>query len=719
MTDISFAENKNIQQNRELLEKNKSELETRLGKLMAELQDIERLSTRYLIAFLPYENADDTEFLHQVLSHYFQSPNGIISKLEDLLHQLLEQKIERMNIILFFDALDEFDGSVEVISEFLKALATPPTGLSKVKVCFSSRPLPPLLAEFDQYPAIDLQDYTRADMKTYVSSCLSESLARNPFMHQIVPQLIARANGVFLWVKLAARELSNTESNNFQNASRQLLEEKLQGLPEDLHKFYELMIERISESTRWQTFALLEILVRQSHRLASATEVHQAVSISDCATAFEADETLKIRSFDENTENTLQVDRRLSQEREDIILWGGGLVEIRQGYPELMHQTVLELAMNMQFKSMILGSQSVINNENGHSFIFKILVWRLIYGPTIYTETELSYHGTHFERTTGHSLFGFIDSTPDRILKHYFSREVWPPCYFRDQIQLSPLQSTGLKVLFMVRHDLHLSIRDYFAAYPSQLNSTPPIWYPLSLFTILAYSSLSWIHRNVSLIRLLLEIGYDLSLDENELFGRLVLFESPRLRGRDAVLLWHIAKYNNIILAEGFGDISFGLPDKPPFDGSAIELLDLLLTHGLDVDATLSLYFFDSYWVKPIHCASLPALLWLIQNNAQVNAKDARGLTPLDWRFKAVKRNEAHTGNWGELIKMCVALADAGGTLSNNVSKKQWEKFMKEVEREGLDTSILRQKVPCPKASRSKVDKALSRWQNWAASLFQ
>ena len=75
---------------------------------------------------------------------------------------ILEQSRNPVHIYLFIDALDEYEGSVEVIVEFLRSiLEVPATAATQVQVCFSSRPSFSLDQMLDISAWFRIQDQTQ------------------------------------------------------------------------------------------------------------------------------------------------------------------------------------------------------------------------------------------------------------------------------------------------------------------------------------------------------------------------------------------------------------------------------------------------------------------------------------------------------------------------------------------------------------------------------
>ncbi|KAK3346495.1 hypothetical protein B0T25DRAFT_613019, partial [Lasiosphaeria hispida] len=214
--------------------------------------------------------------------------------------------------------------------------------------------------DFSHCPNFALQDYTKRDIENYAAASVASIRTTNPSITRLIPAMVTRANGVFLWIKLALRMLLETAALGRDDGSPDftLLEEMLHKLPGDLLEFYELIIQRISVDNRQRTFALLELLAHHSGPPATAVEIRDAVNElgSTYGQTFPA-ETIEKRA------------------RDDISTWGGGLVEISAAggtdFPQFMHQTVLEFIVGLSFKSIVLEDVASIMDENGHSFHLK------------------------------------------------------------------------------------------------------------------------------------------------------------------------------------------------------------------------------------------------------------------------------------------------------------------------------------------------------------
>ena len=345
-------------------EQRERELKDNLDLIEQDRQQYVDTITSLAADFEPHSTSPATMFLTGMASDTPEAGHGSISKLERLLRRLLEQDMIETDLVLFFDALDEFDGNLDLICRFLKDLVRPsgPTArsMTRVKVLFSSRPWKQLREHFSEYPGVALQDHTKSDIERYAAGKVTNSGVSTPSLAQVLPFVVAKADGVFLWVRLALNVLIEQASSHSDRGQIPVdaLKEKLLTLPADLFEFYELIIERISKSSRRQTYALLELLIRHNGPPLTTVQLRDAVLVSECRTYEEAIHVLEA-SCPERAKG-------------DIYSWGGGLVEIKKyAIPQLMHQTVFEFATGLSFKKAVLGDLTCVISENGHSFHLK------------------------------------------------------------------------------------------------------------------------------------------------------------------------------------------------------------------------------------------------------------------------------------------------------------------------------------------------------------
>jgi len=596
--------------------------------------------------FRPSRNTPITLFLKELISIFQDSKDTLIPKAERLLRCLLDQNIVNMDLVLFFDALDEFSGHMDVISRFLKDLAQhSPKSLTRLKVCFSSRPWPELSVHFSKVPGFALQDHTRYDMEQYVSGSVTAWGMASDDVLYFVPKIIDRSDGVFLWVKLALGVLKQTFMSNPDGPTLRALEKKLFQLPEDLFQFYELIIKRISSANRRRTFALIELLVRHNEEYGpiSATQIRDAVLVSSCSNYGQAQMELRKSRRGSGAYRTGRQDHVNLEEsvRDDLTSWGGGLVEIvpdidNVDRPQLMHQTVLEFTMGLSFKRIVLGNTANIMYENGHSFHLKYWASTTNWQKKLYAETisavdlnsrsllvprvlyrfvrqgdeetaavnHAAYHAQQSELTAGRSHFGFLISLPRAL----------PP----EGEAFDSMEENLRQLLFLaICCGLTLCVQDCIAAI-QKLH--PDLKQPMvsrrffrssDLMYLLVDPPLGQIHEHYfHTVRVLLEtFGYHPVADslgnQDKLFVNLLL-QTLRLE----------LNCDNLV------------------DSPLLKVVNLVLEYGDSHDLPLTLEIprpaFPEKTMSSLHIAPAHLIPTLVSKGFNPNACDWMGRTPLD-----------------------------------------------------------------------------------------
>lgn len=192
------------------------------------------------------------------------------SVLESALNQILRQNLLELNILLFIDALDEFSGRHEGLAKFLRDITSEANKSisTKLKICFSSRPLNVFLDYFSAVPGFYIQDHTRNDVKIVVDTILRESHRMRAIMEsptnakrsdaiRFAEKICSLADGVFLWVRLVLDELLEEFT---EGASLEQLSTDLAGLPRDLDEYYTRILQQISSNHREDTLILMDLV---------------------------------------------------------------------------------------------------------------------------------------------------------------------------------------------------------------------------------------------------------------------------------------------------------------------------------------------------------------------------------------------------------------------------------------------------------------------------
>jgi len=146
------------------------------------------------------------------------------------------------SLVLFVDGLDEFEGKPEELIALFKDIVD----CSNVKICVASRPWIEFQDAFQHRPSLMLEDLTYDDIKSFVTARFNGEpmfaqlrLREEAFADQLIDDIVVKAAGVFLWVKLVVSSLiagmgSGDRVSDFMK--------RLDQLPPDLSKLYEKML---------------------------------------------------------------------------------------------------------------------------------------------------------------------------------------------------------------------------------------------------------------------------------------------------------------------------------------------------------------------------------------------------------------------------------------------------------------------------------------------
>jgi hypothetical protein len=133
------------------------------------------------------------------------------------------------------DGLDEHDGDHSQVAKLFRNITS---GTANIKACVSSRPLLDFEDAFRNSSSLRLQDLTFEDIRRYTTDVLGNNdrfrhlTMREPLRAPaLVEEVVMKADGVFLWVKLVIKSLLSGLSNRDTILD---LQRRLHLLPADL-----------------------------------------------------------------------------------------------------------------------------------------------------------------------------------------------------------------------------------------------------------------------------------------------------------------------------------------------------------------------------------------------------------------------------------------------------------------------------------------------------
>ena len=164
-------------------------------------QTIEQAPKLIPVAF-PRRVLDGMLFGGYILGQHEWTWTWTWEELMEAFEILLDRGTEKYKTMFFINGIDEFKGDTRVLIEFVQRLERP-----GVKICTSSRPWDQFRDAFGQRPNLCVEVLTYQDIKGFVTSKLSESLAfvdyefSNPgYSDSLIKNVCDRFDGAFLWV---------------------------------------------------------------------------------------------------------------------------------------------------------------------------------------------------------------------------------------------------------------------------------------------------------------------------------------------------------------------------------------------------------------------------------------------------------------------------------------------------------------------------------------
>ncbi|KAH8769422.1 hypothetical protein F5882DRAFT_508227 [Hyaloscypha sp. PMI_1271] len=226
------------------------------GLLRALLFDILRQARNLIRVVFPDEWAAHRGHPTRLI---LEPESWTLPRLIQTFEHLFQQAGDDSRFCLFVDGLDEYNGDpFNIINLFTNISKLP-----NVKLCVSSRPIYEFVNAFRSYPTLRLQDLSFNDIKQYVD----DELGANDLMrklHYTEPQeapklsleIIDKADGVFLWVKLVVISLLRGLRNSDHVFD---LQKRLRLLPPSLEDLFSHILGRLEPVYLEQSSRIFQI----------------------------------------------------------------------------------------------------------------------------------------------------------------------------------------------------------------------------------------------------------------------------------------------------------------------------------------------------------------------------------------------------------------------------------------------------------------------------
>jgi hypothetical protein len=563
-----------------------------------------------------------------------------ISELQQALILLLNQEELGLDLHLFLDALDEYGDPPEVIADFVADMSDRQTNFTKVKVCFSSRPWNVFLDRFGHCPGFSIHDHTKNDIRRFTRSIFIENelmtgsqiSSENVDVMNLLSEIVRRAQGVFLWAKLVSTDLIRAYH---EGASFAELRQLVSKFPEKLEDYYARIIDRLPQSRRFETFAMLEVVLRTNTSL-SVEDFTGAIQCAPCETS---NECAVNAAFKPCSPAALEKTTRYIRDctgglLEIIVITSGSVVEF-------MHQTVKHFISRPGFMRRLLGPEASEIRENGHSFLAKYYIAKTIASSHVHDDYVLSnaslgmLHAHLSETTTGMSQRIFLDSLEDDSVAQGFQKLL---------VVNSPMS-------LAVVADLRLYVRERLEELNTvNENASLSLLYCLTRFTVMRWNTLGRRPREVlkdlnptEMCQMLLDFGADLGT------------RSESLTPFQALLAPDVE-----LGAEGF-----------PSSSQSRTVARVLMEQGQNPEEELNFGIRRLGWprCRAIHISDADMSKLLLEYGADVNALDGIGRTPLDIALSP-NLETLEFGNRPERVHDRISvLLDHGACITKNAEK--------------------------------------------------
>ena len=173
---------------------------------------------------------------------------GSTDQLRQSFVRLVSLASATQRLCFFIDGLDEAEGDAQEIAEFISSMSEKSP---HAKFCVSSRSWPVFETIFYESPSLRLQDLTRGDIEAFIAERLRTNksiqrlLKHEPStLPRLAGEITRRASGVFLWVSIVVKSLSQGIRDGDDTA---MLWRRLRELPSDMEDLYKHIFDSIQK----------------------------------------------------------------------------------------------------------------------------------------------------------------------------------------------------------------------------------------------------------------------------------------------------------------------------------------------------------------------------------------------------------------------------------------------------------------------------------------
>lgn len=184
---------------------------------------------------------------------------------------LLRSYDNSRRLCIFIDGLDECDEDYPELLRIISTLAN----RGGVKICASSREWDIFAQPFAHYPSLCLHTLTKTDIESYAKSSLTDhegfkkiADCQPDVFNGIVSYLTENACGVFTWVRLTIRLISERPANRYRIDR---LFHHLGDMPSEMEDLYRVILDNVAASCEESTLTTLRLFIASQVQVISPT----------------------------------------------------------------------------------------------------------------------------------------------------------------------------------------------------------------------------------------------------------------------------------------------------------------------------------------------------------------------------------------------------------------------------------------------------------------
>ena len=317
------------------------------------------------------------------------------------------------NICLFVDALDEHDGNHRELISTLKHFAhSTRNPFFRLRLCLAGRPENVFSDAFQSYPGFAIHEHTTQDIRLYAEERIQKEMGSKltdkgvDELKSLVQNIIERAKGVFLWVRLVVNELIDglCAGDDIEE-----LRHSLSTIPTELEELYTRAIRRARPTSsrrldkhRIEVYIMFQIVLHAKEPFSFKKLV--------AATLFLVTEKDDYRELPERLSDD-QMRRRLNSRSAGLLEMIDDELDMMIDKVQFIHQTAKEFMLTSTGSMVLLEDLRDPPKDSGFLLIFRYLL-SLLKNFKPYNESyvcELIHYAEKVDSETGRSAGQYLE----------------------------------------------------------------------------------------------------------------------------------------------------------------------------------------------------------------------------------------------------------------------------------------------------------------------